>query len=181
MKIAFVDHVPQSNGAVAIKAEPKRKPLAGNGAPKISLDILGAPTQKKTVNADYWTAFNLSNLPQKFDLSVAPMDAIELQSIWAAASIRRNALINNDEVASQFIYRTAEVYLQEALVPDVRQHRPIPMGPRPSETLAQRIEAALVPIFRPIFLGSSRSVPTQLRLGLESIRLADVTGRAGIT
>lgn len=175
LKVAFVDHVPQSNGAVAVKAEPERPPLAGNGAPEIGLAIIGAPAQKKKVNANYWTTFSVSKLPHTFDLSVEPMDAMELQSIWAAASIRRNALINNKEVSSRFVYRTAEVYLQEALVPDLHQLRAIPMGARPQETLAQRLEAALAPIF----LGSTRKVPTQIKLGLESVRLATVTESAG--
>lgn len=170
-RFAFADHVP-SDLADPLKGDPKRKPLAGDGAPIVHLGYAATALDAQIGGPDYAATFKLpGKVGQDFAIGLWPLNAVRLNSIWAAASIRRNKMIDNKIVNPRFVYRTAEVYLQEALVPRLKVDDPIPLGNRPAESLTDRLTAALSPLFD----SDERALPVQIRLGLESIRLAAVT------
>ncbi|HEY0026290.1 MAG TPA: hypothetical protein VGC35_00290 [Allosphingosinicella sp.] len=169
--VRFVDHLPQTGSSGLRGLEIPLKPHAGDGKPIISLSR-GAWSARNAVDANYRVDFSFTN-PEEgpWTIGIDPLDAMRLQSIWAAASIRRNAVIDKQTVDPMFVYRTAEIFLQEALVPNLRAAQPIPLGTRPPETLAQRLEAALTPLFA----GVEGNVSVQFRLGVESVRLSAAT------
>lgn len=172
--VAFVDHVPSSNGGKSAGSEPQRPPLAGDGAPMVRLAYSGRVEEKQITGPSYRSEFSLGGaIGAPFSISIRPLNAVRLQSIWSAASIRRNAEIDAKPLDSLFVYRTAEIFLQEALVPKLKVGSGIELGGRPSERLSQRLEAALVPIFD----GAITKIPVQMQLGLESVRLAAVANQ----
>ncbi len=102
-------------------------------------------------------------------------DSGYLQSIWSAASVRRNATLPGLPVNPSFIYRMIEIYLQEPRVPRLKEIRSIKLATTAKANLAERLTRAL----RPILAGAQETIPVQLRQGVESVRLSKATENAG--
>jgi len=171
-KIAYRDHL-----AVG---DPPATPHAGEGTPSVTIrQLIGAGVFDgvKTTVDPLTTTFDFSRgetgSPRRY-LEVGRMDAVSLQSVWTAASIRRNAVIG--QIKPMFVYRTSEVYLQQVLVPNLVRRSSIPFADLKAETLAARLQRALSPVFN----GQARDCPIQIRFDYESARMVEMLERAGL-
>ncbi len=111
-----------------------------------------------------------TGLVRKREVQIGRLDALRQQSVWVAASVRRNDKIAGRPANSAFVYRTAEVYLQEVMVPHLKRRRTIAFSP-PRTTLNQALLQALIPVFAGI---GDRPQPVQVRLDYESGRIVDL-------
>lgn len=115
-----------------------------------------------------------SDKPLPIDLD--GMMVQRLQSVWAAASIRRNAGMHK-----RFTYRTEELFVQEPVIPYLEERGTILLDRTKKEPLRDRLLAALKPLFG---VSSVRRVagpgtPAQLRLAVESVRLFEKLEASG--
>lgn len=154
MTFRFADHIDDKAGF----------PIQLNDA---RADIGGAGWQPVNRNE---TSFALSSAHDGKALAVGTdgMQVQRLQSVWAAASIRRNAGLH-----PSFIYRTEELFVQEPLIPYLEERETIELKRQKPETLADRLQIALKPLFAAPTKRKLRAVdsPAQLRLAVESVRL----------
>ena len=168
-RIRFVDHLEPM--------DPVRKPEAGEGDPSLIVTQIlnsgpNAPS-KTTKNGPGDVTFEFSKPDAglgRRHVEVGRLDALRLQSIWTAGSVRRNAEIDHEPAHRRFIYRTAEVYLQQVSVPNLVRRDSIVFDSRKAETLEQRLERALAPVFK----GQDGAVPVQARFDFESGRMVQL-------
>ena len=166
-KIAYRDHLVAGDPPAAPHAGEDRSPsvtirqLIGAGA----FDGVKATVDPLTTTFDF--SKGETGSPRRY-LEVGRLDAVALQSVWTAASIRRNAVIG--QIKPMFVYRTSEVYLQQVLVPNLVRRASIRFTDLKAETLATRLQRALSPVFS----GQARGCPIQIRFDYESARMVEI-------
>lgn len=79
-------------------------------------------------------------------VDIGRLDALRQQSVWAAASVRRNNKIASRKVQSRFVYRTPEVFLQEQISPTLLRRRTIRFSPVSALTLHDLLMQGLSPV-----------------------------------
>lgn len=161
-----------------------RPVLAGEGNPVVKIrQVIDGHPREPSNGPDEWKrgVFDFSTAepgsPRR-QVDIGRLDALRLQSVWAAGSIRRNARINGEPVQPRFVYRTPEIYLQEVLVPHLVHDASIEFTDCRPETLASRLGRALAPVFA----GQQSPVPVQVRFDFESgqiVRLLAAVGGDG--
>lgn len=126
--------------------------------------------------------------PHRRRVWLGRLDALRQQSAWAAASVRRNRRLGDvpDGAGApqpyltrpEFVYRTVEVRLMDAIVPYLRHTRTFAYTPpRPA-----RLPEALADLLRPVFAALPADSPPELvvqcRLDYENAALADLVALA---
>lgn len=106
-----------------------------------------------------------NGLVRRREVQVGRLDALCQQSVWVAASVRRNNKVNGRPVQASFVYRTAEIYLQELIIPNLRRRALIALELKEQLTLKDLLLLGLQPVFDGVG-GVSRSV--QLRADYET-------------
>lgn len=167
-KIAFVDHLAEN--------DPPRPPEAGEGAPWLKISQISGTEAHPPINPQaQWPGgvFEFDK-PEKGlrrrRLEIGRLDAVRLQSVWAAGSVRRNARIGGQPAQRRFVYRTPELYLQQVSVPHLVRRRSIAMEDLRAESLAARLQRALAPVFA----RQMKPIPVQIRFDFESGRIIDL-------
>lgn len=79
-------------------------------------------------------------------VDIGRLDALRQQTVWAAASVRRNNKIASRKVQSRFVYRTPEVFLQEQISPNLLRRRTIRFSPLSALTLHDLLMQGLSPV-----------------------------------
>lgn len=105
------------------------------------------------------------------EVQIGRLDALKQHSVWVAVSVRRNDAVNGQLVRQDFVYRTAEIYLQELMVPSLKRRRTIRLAHAEKTTLSSLLLRALQPVFAGI---GDRPYPIQLRLDYESGRIVEI-------
>ncbi|AJP57564.1 hypothetical protein UC34_12225 [Pandoraea vervacti] len=165
-EFSYHDHLQDDN--------PPPTPHAGDGKLDVQIfQMLSDQPQKgvKTTLGPLSAAFEFNHTesgPIRRRVDIGGLDAVRLQSVWVAGSVRRNA--NIDDIKRCFVYRTPEVYLQQVVVPNLVNRASIALPAISNETLAQRLERAL----RPVFEGQLKDCPVQIRFDYESGRMVDL-------
>lgn len=110
-------------------------------------------------------------LVRRREVQIGRLDALCQQSVWVAASVRRNNMVNGRPIQASFVYRTAEVYLQELITPNLRRRALIALEVKEQLTLKDLLLLGLQPVFDGVS-GVSRSV--HLRVDYESGQMVDL-------
>lgn len=79
-------------------------------------------------------------------VDVGRLDALRQQTVWAAASVRRNDKIAGRKARARFVYRTPEVFLQEVISPNILHRRAIRLSPQAPLTLHELLVQGLSPV-----------------------------------
>ncbi len=79
-------------------------------------------------------------------VDVGRLDALRQQTVWAAASVRRNDKIAGRKARAKFVYRTPEVFLQEVISPNILHRRTIRLDPQVPLTLHELLVRGLSPV-----------------------------------
>ncbi len=152
-RIRFIDHM---------VADQPWKVVAGDGRPwlrvrQIRSDgphaatteavIAGPATEQKPVEADFTFRQDDENREwRRRQVDVGRLDALRQQTVWAAASVRRNDKIANRKARAEFVYRTPEVFLQELISPNLLRRRTIRLKPEMNLSLHQLLVQGLSPV-----------------------------------
>jgi hypothetical protein len=106
------------------------------------------------------------------EVMVGRLDALRQQSVWVAASVRRNRLIGGKPLDEAFVYRTPETFLHQAMSPQLLHRNPILLVPTVPLTLEDLIAQGLRPVLKDV--GAERGVYVQLIADYESGRLTEL-------
>ncbi len=79
-------------------------------------------------------------------VDIGRLDALCQQTVWAAASVRRNDKIAGRKARAKFVYRTPEVFLQEVISPNILHRRSIRLDPQVPLTLHELLVQGLSPV-----------------------------------
>jgi hypothetical protein len=179
--IQFVDHLENPAKPVPV--------LAGEGEPWVRIRLIdkdgrrhpGTPRERNgrlgelttnPVGGDF--VFEVGDdTPgvRRREIQIGRLDVLRQGSVWVAASVRRNDQIADKTVNRAFVYRTAEVYLQEVVVPNLRRRKTIELKPEAPLALRDALLAALAPVFAGL---GDRKQPVQIRLDYESGRMVEL-------
>ncbi len=106
------------------------------------------------------------------EVMVGRLDALRQQSVWVAASVRRNRLIGGKPLDEAFVYRTPETFLHQAMSPQLLHRKPILLVPTAPLTLENLIAQGLRPVLKDV--GAERGAYVQLSADYESGRLTEL-------
>jgi hypothetical protein len=168
VRLSFADHL--------LPGDPERAPHAGDGKPRLMISqVVGQETIGPANPSPEWDKgifefTGAEGLLRRRKIEIGRLDAIRLQSVWAAGSIRRNAQLAGEPVQPCFVYRTPEIYLQQVAVPSVVRRHSIALRDLRPEPLGARLARALAPVFA----GQLKAIPVQLRFDFESGRIPDL-------
>jgi hypothetical protein len=168
VRLSFADHL--------LPGDPARAPYAGEGKPRLMIgQVVGQETNGPVNPPAEWNdgIFEFAGaegLLRRRKIEIGRLDAVRLQSVWAAGSIRRNAQLAGEPVQPCFVYRTPEIYLQQVAVPSVVRRDSIALRDLRPEPLGARLARALTPVFA----GQLKPIPVQLRFDFESGRITDL-------
>lgn len=110
------------------------------------------------------------------EVSVGRLDALRQQSVWVAASVRRNRVIGKDPLDEAFVYRTAESFLHQAKSPQIVHRKPILLIPDAPSTLEDLIADGLRPALKGLV--ADRGAYVQMSVDYESGRLTHLVEAA---
>jgi hypothetical protein len=181
-RIRFIDHM---------AGDGPWKVLAGDGRPWLRVrQIRSGGPQAATVDgviADPGTeakpveaAFTFLQADENGDwrrrqVDVGRLDALRQQTVWAAASVRRNDKIANRKARAEFVYRTPEIFLQELISPNLVRRRTIRLSPSAPLSLHQLLVEGLSPVIDDAE-GLARFI--QVRADYESGQLTEIVESA---
>lgn len=152
-RIRFIDHM---------LADQPWRVVAGDGRPwlrvrQIRSDgphaatteavIADPATEQKPVEADFTFRQDDENREwRRRQVDVGRLDALRQQTVWAAASVRRNDKIASRKSRPEFVYRTPEVFLKELISPNLLRRRTIRLMPVAGLSLHQLLVQGLSPV-----------------------------------
>ncbi|MGB4925369.1 MAG: hypothetical protein WBP25_02600 [Giesbergeria sp.] len=110
------------------------------------------------------------------EVQVGRLDALRQQSVWVAASVRRNRSIGGNKLDQAFVYRTPESFLRQAMSPLLVHRKIILLVPPAPLTLEALIAQGLRPVLKDVDAG--RGVYVQVSADYESGRLTGVVEAA---
>jgi len=103
------------------------------------------------------------------EVMVGRLDALRQQSVWVAASVRRNRLIGKRALSESFVYRTPESFLHAATSPQIVHKEAIYLAPQSPSTLEALIADGLRPVIQDVH--PNRGAYIQVSVNYESGRL----------
>lgn len=152
-RIRFIDHM---------EADQPWPVVAGDGRPLLSVRqirtdgpqaampealIAGPATRLKPVEADFIFQHDDENREwRRRQVDIGRLDALRQQTVWAAASVRRNDKIAGRKARAEFVYRTPEVFLQELISPNLLRRQAFRLSPNAALTLHQLLVQGLSPV-----------------------------------
>lgn len=149
-RIRFVDHMAD---------DAPWRVLAGEGRPwlrvrQVRADgrwaarteaVIGGPALP--VQADFTFERDDDNEQwRRRQVEVGRLDALRQQTVWVAASVRRNDKIAGRKARARFVFRTPEVFLQELISPNILRRRAIRLSPQSALTLNDLLVQGLSPV-----------------------------------
>lgn len=149
-RIRFVDHMADDAPWPVLAGEGRpwlrvRQIRVGGRRPARTEALIAGPAAP--VQADF-TFEEEDDNPQwrRRQVDIGRLDALRQQTVWAAASVRRNNKIASRKVQSRFVYRTPEVFLQEQISPNLLRRRTIRFSPLSALTLHDLLMQGLSPV-----------------------------------
>lgn len=148
-----------------------------NGTPE-SVGANGSDIVPKNVTAEFTFAGIAEKGPNRRsrEVQVGRLDALRQQSVWVAASVRRNRSIGGSKLDQAFVYRTPESFLHQAISPLLVHRKTILLEPAAPLTLEALIAQGLRPVLKDV--DADRGVYVQVSADYESGRLAGVVDAA---
>jgi hypothetical protein len=176
--IRFADHF-QDNAPQPV--------LAGNGLPWLRIQRVlegkRPPDETKGIGVDghdldrdnVHAEFMFEGKAEKSEVgacrevTVGRLDVLRQQSVWVAASVRRNRLIGGHALNESFVYRTPESFLHAATSPQIVHKQAIYLAPDSPSTLEELMADGLRPIIQEV--DPERGAYVQVGVNYESGRL----------
>lgn len=152
-RIRFVDHMVDERPWNVVAGDGKpwlRVRQLGSKSPQAANPeaLIAAPATPTTpVQADF--KFNQDDENRQWrrrQVDVGRLDALRQQTVWVAASVRRNDKIAGRKARAEFVYRTPEVFLQELISPNLLRRRTIRLCPEQDLTLHELLVQGLSPV-----------------------------------
>ncbi|WP_430421379.1 hypothetical protein [Methylibium petroleiphilum] len=151
--IRFIDHMlaDQPWRVVAGEGRPwlRVRQIRSDGPHSATTEsvVAGPATEKQPVEAAFTFRQDDENREwRRRQIDVGRLDALRQQTVWAAASVRRNDKIANRKARAEFVYRTPEVFLQELISPNLLRRQTIRLSPEANLSLHQLLVQGLSPV-----------------------------------
>lgn len=175
--IHFADHFEGAKpmAVLAGDGEPwlriRRILAAGPDGDGAGIGANGQGINRKDVQAEFSFAGTNEKGPgrRSREVMVGRLDALRQQSVWVAASVRRNRLIGGMPLREAFVYRTPESFLHQAMAPQLLHREPILLVPTARSTLEDLITRGLRPVLDGVV--AEHGAYVQLSADYESGRL----------